>query len=330
MNDLKKNIPNILISIVLIGLLVTVVDIQATFEAMRQANIVLLGLSMALGFVWLLVRTMVWRTLLRDAVDHKTTFFTLMEGYLLNNTLPFRMGEIGRAFFLSQKSPLNFLQILSTIMIERIGDLGFSALILLAALPFLGSFEMGFQVGLVALAAIVIFFGLLYWFAGNPVIVIDIVKKIFSKMPKAADLFEKAALKIVPGLAVLRDKKAFFRFVVWMTLNWAIAIVQYTLLIKAYFPNATIVWGMFTLGAAAFGGAIPSLPGGVGTLEGAMTAAIAFFTNNPSGALAIPLTLRLINYFYSGVFGFYALSKERTNISGVYQQLKAKLESLRD
>jgi len=330
MNDLKKNIPNILISLVLIGLLVTVVDLRATFEAMRNANKAFLLMAMALGFIWLLVRTVVWRTLLREEVNQKTTFLTLMEGYLLNNTLPFRMGEIGRAFFLSQKSPLNFLQVLSTIMIERIGDLGFSALVLLGALPFLGSFQMGYQVGVVALVAIILFFGVLYWFAGDPFVLINIVKKLFSKVPKAADLFEKAALKIVPGLAVLRNKKAFFRFVLWMTLNWLVAIVQYTLLIKAFFPNATVIWGMFTLGAAAFGGAIPSLPGGVGTLEGAMTAAIALFTKDPSGALAIPLTLRLINYFYSGVFGFYALSKEQTTISGVYQQLKAKLESLRD
>lgn len=330
MNDFKKNLPNIIISLVLIGLLVMVVDLRGTVEAMRQANKTFLALAMVLGLVWLLVRTFVWSTLLRDEVDSKTAFLTLMEGYLLNNTLPFRMGEIGRAYFLSKKSPLGFLHVLSTIIIERVGDLGYSALVLLAALPFLGEFEIGYQVGVLALLAIGLFFGSLYWAAANPNLLINIVNKILAGVPKAATLFEKAALKILPGLAVLRDKKAFVRFFLWMTLNWGIAVVQYWLIIKAYFPDATIVWGMFTLGVAAFGGAIPSLPGGVGTLEGAMTAAIVLFTNDPSGALAIPLTLRLINYFYSGVFGFYALSKENTSITDVYQQLKTKVESLRD
>ena len=330
MNDLKKYIPNIIISLGLIGLLLAVIDPRQTMDAIRHANRTALILAAILGFLWLLVRMMVWNTLLGGNVSKQDTFFTMMEGYLLNNTLPFRMGEFGRAFFLSQKTSLGFLQVFSTIIIERAGDLGFSALILILSLPFLEGLNIGYQVGMLALIGIIIFFWFLYWIALNPDKMLRIVKKIFSPIPKVEILIEKAAGKILPGLSVLRDPSAFLRFILWMTLNWGIAIVQYWLLVKAYFPEAKLIWGMFTLGVAAFGGAIPSLPGGVGTLEGAMTGAIAFFTNDISGALAVPLTLRLINYFYSGVFGFYALSKENTSLTGVYQQLKSKIASLRN
>ena len=77
------------------------------------------------------------------------------------------------------------------------------------------------------------------------------------------------------GLGVLKDGWLFIRFLFWMTLNWGIAIISYYLIIRAFFPQAQLVWGMFGLGGAAFGGAIPALPGAVGTFEGAFGGAVA-------------------------------------------------------
>ena len=61
----------------------------------------------------------------------RDVFFADGEGYLLNNFLPFRLGELGRAFLLSRKSGMTFSEILPTIIIERAVDLAFSAAILL-------------------------------------------------------------------------------------------------------------------------------------------------------------------------------------------------------
>jgi uncharacterized membrane protein YbhN (UPF0104 family) len=113
----------------------------------------------------------------------------------------------------------------------------------------------------------------------------------------------------------------FARFFLLMTLNWGMAIIQYFLIVRAFFPQATLIWGMFLLGAAAFGGAIPSLPGGVGTLEGAMAGAVTLLSGNQSAALAVALVSRVLNYLYSGVFGLYGLSREGQTMSGIYQQL---------
>jgi uncharacterized membrane protein YbhN (UPF0104 family) len=124
------------------------------------------------------------------------------------------------------------------------------------------------------------------------------------------------------GLGVLNDGWLFVRFLFWMTVNWGIAIVSYYLIIRAFFPQAQVVWGMFGLGAAAFGGAIPSLPGAVGTFEGAFGGAITLLTGNESTALAVALTGRLYNYVNSGVVGGIGLLREGQTLSGVYEQLK--------
>jgi uncharacterized membrane protein YbhN (UPF0104 family) len=94
------------------------------------------------------------------------------------------------------------------------------------------------------------------------------------------------------------------------------------LIIRAFFPQTQISWAMFGLGAAAFGGAIPSLPGAVGTFEGAFGGAITLLTGNQSTALAVALTGRLYNYINSGVVGGIGLMREGQTLSGIYEQLK--------
>jgi uncharacterized membrane protein YbhN (UPF0104 family) len=78
---------------------------------------------------------------------------------------------------------------------------------------------------------------------------------------------------------------------------------------------------MFALGAAAFGGAVPALPGGVGTYEAVMAAALTLVTSDPARSLATAITAHLLGYLVSGVLGIYALSTEGQTLSGVYQQL---------
>ncbi len=82
------------------------------------------------------VRAKAWQTLLRDRPTYKDVLYSAGEGYLLNNFLPFRLGELGRAFLLSRKSGLQFGEIIPTIVIERIVDLAFSAVILCLPYPF--------------------------------------------------------------------------------------------------------------------------------------------------------------------------------------------------
>jgi glycosyltransferase 2 family protein len=72
---------------------------------------------------------------------------------------------------------------------------------------------------------------------------------------------------------------------------------------------------------AAFGGAIPSAPGAVGTFEGAVVFALTRFTADESTALAAALVMRIYNYLNSTVIGTIGLLSEGQTLSGVYQQL---------
>ncbi len=330
MKDAKRLIPGALISMVLIAAILYFVDLHAMLEAIRHANYGLLAIALATGFIWMAVRAQVWRTLLRNRASYSDVFWTVGEGYLLNNLLPFRLGELGRAFLLSRKSDpsinsgqsLQFMEILPTIVIERVMDLGFSALVLLAALPFVVGAEGSGRIGIIV--GVIVFIGLLlmYVLARSNQWALDLFHKLSARWPKLQQFGGSFLESFFMGLSVLTDGWLFIRFLFWMTLNWGVAIISYYLIVLSFFPDAQVVWGMFGLGAAAFGGAIPSLPGAVGTFEGAFGGAITLLTGDQSTALAVALTGRLYNYINSGLIGGIGLLREGQTLSGIYEQLK--------
>ncbi|MEO8356584.1 MAG: lysylphosphatidylglycerol synthase transmembrane domain-containing protein [Chloroflexota bacterium] len=324
MKDAKRWLPGAVVSILLIAAILYFVDLRAMLAAIRNANYPLLLVAFAIGFLWMAVRAQVWRTLLRNRASFSDVFWTIGEGYLLNNFLPFRLGEVGRAFLLSRKSDMQFMEILPTIVIERTMDLGYSAIILLAALPFVVGAEGTERVGIIVGAIVLSGFVLLYLLARSNQWALDLFHKLSARWPSLQKLGGSFLESFFAGLAVLTDGWLFVRFLFWMTLNWVVAIISYYLIIRAFFPQAQLVWGMFGLGAAAFGGAIPSLPGAVGTFEGAFGGAITLLAGEEfaSTALAVALTGRLYNYINSGVIGGIGLLREGQTLSGVYEQLK--------
>ena len=114
----KKNwlrlLPGILISAVSLVIVFYFIDLDRFIQAVRLADYRYVALLFGITLLWLVVRTIVWRTLLREQAAFPQVFLSLNEGYLLNNILPFRLGEAGRAFLLGKKTGLEFLQVFST------------------------------------------------------------------------------------------------------------------------------------------------------------------------------------------------------------------------
>ena len=321
MKDWKRWLPGAIVSIVIIAVILSVVDLHAMANAIRRANYVLLSISIVLGFAWIAVRAQVWRTLLRDKPSYSDTFWTVGEGYLLNNFLPFRLGEIGRAFLLSRKTGMQFMEILPTIVIERAMDLGYTAVIFLAAIPFVVGSQGAERIGVIVGVIVLIGFIFLYILARSNQWALDLFHKLSARWPAVQRLGGSFLESFFAGLSVLTDGWLFVRFLFWMTLNWAMAIVSYYIVIRAFFPQTQVTWAMFGLGAAAFGGAIPSLPGAVGTLEGAFGGALFLLTHDQSTSFAVAIFARLYNYLNSGVIGGIGLAREGETLSGVYKQL---------
>ncbi|MDK1118800.1 MAG: lysylphosphatidylglycerol synthase transmembrane domain-containing protein [Anaerolineae bacterium] len=326
--DAKRWLPGALVSLILIGIILYFVDFRRMGAALREANYLILLLALPMSFIWLAVRGIVWRTLLQNRVSYRDVFLTVGEGYLMNNFLPFRLGEIGRALLLSRKSDLQFMEVIPTIVIERSVDLVFSAAILLVSLPFVVSIDGAGPIGITVGAAVLLSLIMLYLLARNRQWAVKTFYKLSQRWHFLQKVGDNFITPFLNGLEILTDGWLFARFLFWMTINWGIAIGSYYLIVRAFFPQAQLFWGFFGLGVAAFGNAIPSLPGAIGTFEGAFGGALTLLTGDQSTALAAALAGRLYNYISSIVVGLIGFAGEGQTLSGIYQQIREFREKL--
>jgi uncharacterized protein (TIRG00374 family) len=99
--------------------------------------------AIGLYFIGVGVRAVRWRILLQPIVPNISlfdTFQVVVIGYMANNVLPARIGELVRAYVLSRKKKVRKTATLATIFVERVFDgltmLTFAALVILFVLLF--------------------------------------------------------------------------------------------------------------------------------------------------------------------------------------------------
>ncbi len=317
-------LPGVVISLVVIAIILDLVGLDRLAAAFQAADYRMLLLALATSWLWLAVRGIVWRTLLQKKASYRQVFFTLCEGYMINNLLPFRLGELGRAFLLGRKANLAFMEVFSTIVIERVLDVAFTAAVLLLALPFIVGAGDAYRVAVIIGALVVGGLVALYLLARNRDLALRWFERLTRRWPKLQKQGGQFLSPLFSGLAALTNGWLFLRVLLWMAFNWLCAIAQFYITVLAFFPHAPVTWAMFALGAAAAGGAIPSAPGSLGTLDAAMVGALTLVGHDAGAALAIAVMTRFFNYILSGLLGAYALSTEGQTLMGVYHQLRRR------
>jgi uncharacterized protein (TIRG00374 family) len=312
----------LVISLLSLVIIFLIADIRRFIEALRLADYRIVGLVFVLTLAWLGVRGVVWRSLLQGKATLRQTFFTVNEGYLLNNLLPFRLGEVGRALLLSRKAGLEFWQVFSTVVIERALDVAFAVGILFTALPFVVGAAWARQAAIAAGIIVLIALFSLYLLARNHERVVNLFASLARRWPILQRVGSHQLASFLSGLSILNDFGQFARSIFFMALDWGVAIAQFYCLVLAFFPEAKILWGVFSLGVLALGVAAPSSPGALGVQELAMVGALSAFGLDPSTSLAAALTTHLANYLITGLLGVYALAQDGETLSGLYRRVR--------
>jgi hypothetical protein len=321
--DWRKVIPGILISLLALAAIFYLVDLEQLLASLRLADPRFIILLFATTLLWIFLRSVVWRTLLQERAPLGMVFLTLNQGYVLNNLLPFRLGEVGRAFLLSRKAHLGFLQVFSTVLIERAMDVALAAGVLLVSLPFVVGGNFAWQAAILTGGLVLLGLGLLHLLARNQGWARTQYERWSQGVPWVSKALKPAQFEaFFEGLAALVDGRRFARVLLWMLLNWGVAVAQFYLLMRAFFPQAELVWATLTLGVMALGVAVPSSPGAVGVLEIAIMGALSVFGVDPSTALAAALTAHLTNYLLTGLIGAYAFLKDGLSLAGVFRDVR--------
>ena len=320
--DLSRILPGIFISLILLVVVFWEADVDELRKELAQANLSYIYVAQAFFLFSLFARTKAWRNLLEDKVDSKRVFFTLMEGYFINNVFPFRMGEIGRALLLSQTTSLRFWQVIPTIVIERAFDMLIVVSIFLASLPFVVGVEgAGGKAALVG-GLVVLGLVVLYLLAHQRKRVLAIYNRLQERIPILQKIAVSQLATFFDGLAVLTRAGRFIRVFCWMVFTWALLIVHYYLVLLAFVPDAKVVWATFGISTVGLGIAVPSAPGGLGVVEATLVFVFGLFAIGRAKALAYSLVVHASYLLLTSLPGMYGLMADGESLVQVYRQVR--------
>jgi uncharacterized protein (TIRG00374 family) len=115
------------------ALLVLRFDFSEMRESLTSANYIYLIPAIGVYFISLYFRSFRWSYVLRPFASTRTSrlFPVVMVGYMANNVLPMRIGELVRSYYLSTREPVRGSTALATILVERVFD-GLVLLVFLA------------------------------------------------------------------------------------------------------------------------------------------------------------------------------------------------------
>ncbi len=265
-----KFILGLLISAVAVVLSLHKIDFRLLWASFQSANYVYLIPAGVLQFFCFLFKGAGWRCLLLPAkreVRLRSTVSVLIIGLMVNNLFPAKMGELARAYLIGEKENLPKTLCLSTILVEHLLDILILSIFLLLLMPFVSLppwlKTSGLSLGFLALGLIVFFF-----------LVTHREEKFLQwsgrRLGILPERFREKLLVIVKnmlqGIRVVSGRYILYTFA-WLFFMWCTAFMHCYMVMAAFGLFLPVFAPIMVIIFAAFGKAIPSSPGGIGTLH---------------------------------------------------------------
>jgi glycosyltransferase 2 family protein len=318
----RSMLPGILISVLALFLLFRFFDWQEVLLALRQAEWIYLLIALPVYLISYVFRAMAWRTILKNEVPFRKVFLTMFVGYTLNNILPFRLGELGRAYFLGREDKLSFWQVFSSILIERAFDMILAVGLLMSTLPFVLKADNTRQLALIVGAVVMLGLLMLYLLARNRQWALDQFERLAVRWPLITRLGKDRLDAFLQGLSALTSLKRFLTVFVLMGISWSLALSIQFLVLRSFYSQARLLHAAFSLGVSSLGVAIPSSPGYIGVFEAAVVGALALFEIPFSIAFANAVTLHILYVLMTGSFGVYTLASSNISLGEIFQRVR--------
>lgn len=275
------------VSVALLLLLVYQVNLGEIKNALAEANYSFLAPAIALYFGAILFRTIRWRFLLMPLRQFSVwrLYPVVVIGYMANNLLPVRLGEVVRAYYLARQENFNTSSALGTIAVERLFD-GITVLLFAAIsapwLLLLGEFEGAVNVSrttIIALTVVAVtsfggFFAFFTLLAGKPEFAAR-VERILGLLPaRLRPAASRFFWTFVEGLSALTSPRKhvallFLSLPVWLSEGTMYFLIAYSFNLDDHFGSTgTLVLVAALLTATSnLATAVPSAIGGIGPFE---------------------------------------------------------------
>ncbi|MEA2518553.1 MAG: glycosyltransferase 2 family protein [Chloroflexota bacterium] len=254
------------ISIVALWFVLRGVDLRRTGELLGEADLRWVAFAAVLLSLDLVFRAFRWQRLLRPiaVVRYPPMLGYLLIGYVANNILPARLGELIRVHYLGDREGISRASALGTVVVERVVDL--VAVVAIGSVSLLVLSVRGVVANAILVGAAVAGLFLI-------VLALGIVAHRLPGMDRVAALVERfptvreLARSLQGGLAVASRPRTLGEALVASAASWSVAILALAAIGQAMGVQLSIGQAALISSGIALASAVPAGPSNLGTFE---------------------------------------------------------------
>lgn len=297
----------VLLSIALLAYIFVSFDIGQAMKAIALADVKWILAALLLYSALFPLRGLRWAVILRSVkpVSAATATEVFSIGFLANNVMPARLGDVARAFVLAKKERVSRSSSFATVMLERVFDglivVGLLLLVLWLEPPDSRLVEGFAWLMAVAFPSAVFAAALIAW---NEARAIALVRFFLKPLPRGiSDKALHIVQKLARGLHMLRSVKDTAAVIVLSVAIWFIEVGVYLLAQRAFGLDVPVHGMVLVMAVLTLGLTAPSAPAFVGVFEGLVIAAVAIYgVGDPLGP-AFAITMHIIHFIPGTLLG---------------------------
>lgn len=273
----------ILVSAASLAVLFALLDVRQILRSLTETDwraAILVIVSCQVAFQ--LLRAWRWRIMLGSHTHFWAVFHAQNIGYLITNVLPFRLGDLAKAYLVTQDSAeanVKLAKSLSTVALERVLDVLMIVAFFGAAIPLVPAVPEGMDTAgvLFSAAAVLGFVGMILA-AAKRRHVLSFVGRLLQRIKRLdPDVWLARLSSFLDGFDALTEWRLALPVLALNVALWLAILVAYYGGLRAVWPDATWPAAAITLCAAAFGISVPSSPGSLGVYHLAVVAGLSVF-----------------------------------------------------
>ncbi len=284
-------------------------SLGAMVQSLGQANYLFLLPALVAYFVGVWLRAIRWHFLLEPVktISVRRLFPVVVIGYMANDVLPARLGEVVRAYVLGEQETIPATTTIGTIVVERLFD-G------LAMLIFVGVVGLGVplsaQIAEIFRVAAVLFVGvliILFVVGSSRSRAVAVLQRLDHSLPASLQgRVIRIADRFLHGLGSLQSGRLAMLVLLLSLGAWLCESTMYFIIALGFGLGLGFPAYVLTAAVANLGAMVPAAPGYVGTFDLLAVASLRLFAANPAeaggyvlvlhAALLIPVTL--LGFFY--------------------------------
>ena len=319
-----QTIVGISVSALLLYLAARNVKFAEVLPLLGQVNFIYLTVAGACAVLAVWLRAWRWRYLIPDSELIRTNnlFVATMIGFMGNNLLPLRIGDLARAYIAAKKENAAGSAMLATVVIERLLDV-FAILAILSVIFFNMPLPRWIANGFLIMLSV----GAVAW-----IVLLSLRHQapaiggwISRFMPprygqRAAAFFES----FFAGLATMRSRKNLSIATLLSIPIWTVYAIGTYAALEACAIDLPFSASWVVLAFIGIGVSLPSAPGFVGTFQFFTVAALALYSVDQQTAFGYSLVHHLSQYIPITLFGWILLVKEQMSLGDLAAIRKEK------